>query len=388
MKKISLIIISVLIMLAFLTGCGGGTKEVESIKVGYLVHVTGDTALWGISEKNGAIIAQEEINEAGGVLGKKLNIIFYDGRGNAADSVNAVKKAVQQDKVVAMLGSNLSGPTIAVGPICASAKIPQVASFATNPKVTRDDSGNVKPWSFRLCFTDPYQGMLIADYAYEKLGKRNAAVLYDITNDYSSGLTDFFIKRFEEKGGKIVSKLSFRTGDVDFRAQLSEIKQKNPDILVLPNGYKEIALIAKQAKDLGMRDIVKIAGDSGYSISLFEMAGPELDGNYYVIQHFSWDDPDVKPIKAKYEEKFNETPEINAAMGYDMVYFIADAIERAGKADGEAIRDAIEKSKDVKLKHASITIDPNTHDPKNKAGIILKFEGGKAVFVDKFAPQD
>lgn len=387
MKKISLLIISVLVLTGILTGCGGA-KDSDTIKVGYLVHVTGDSALWGISEKNGAIIAAEEINEAGGILGKKLDLAFYDGRGNSADSVNAVKKAIQQDKVVAMLGSNLSGPTIAVGPICESGKTPQIASFATNPDVTIDDKGNVKPWSFRLCFTDSYQGKLIADYAMDKLGKKKAAVLYDVTNDYSTGLADFFIERFEEKGGNVVAKLSFRTGDVDFRAQLSEIKQKDAEILLLPNGYKEIALIAKQAKDLGMKDIPKIAGDSGYSISLFEMAGPELDGNYYVIQHFAWDDPDVKPIKEKYEKKFNETPEVNAAMGYDMVYFIAECIKRAGGTDGEAIRQAIEDSKDVALKHASITIDENTHNPKNKAGIILKFEGNEAVFVEKFAPQD
>lgn len=372
-------------VLLFLAGCS--SADSGTIKIGYLCHITGDSALWGIAEKNGALMAVKEINDAGGVLGKKIDLIIYDGRGNSADSVNAAKKAVEQDRVKVLLGSNLSGPTIAVGPICAQAKVPQIASFATNPKVTLDDNGKVKPWSFRLCFTDPYQGTIIADYAINKLGKKNAAILYDVTSDYSSGLAENFEKRFKEIGGNIVAKAAFRSGDLDFRPQLSEIAQKKPDILILPNLYKENALIAKQAHEMAaLKGIPIMAGDS-YSPVMFEMAGKEALENYYTVQHFHWDDPELKAIKDKYFEQYGEKdPELNVVMGYDMMYFIADCIERAGELDGESIRAAIENSEDVKLTHATITIDPETHNPLNKAAVIVSLAGGKASFVERYTP--
>lgn len=382
-KKIGLLLVVCLLFGLTFTGCS--SQDSNTIKIGYLVHVTGDSALWGICEKNGALLAVNEINNAGGVLGKKIDLQFYDGRGNSADSVNAVKKAVEQDKVKVMLGSNLSGPTIAVAPICAQNKVPQIASFATNKRVTLDDNGKVLPWSFRLCFTDPYQGEIIANYSIKKMNKKNAAILFDVTSDYSSGLTEYFEKSFNELGGNIVAKVAFRGGDIDFRPQLSDIKGKNPDILILPNLYKENALIAKQAKDLGI-DITMMAGDS-YSPTMFEIF-PEMN-NYYTVQHFSWQDSDLKSIRNIYEKEFKEkNPELNAPMGYDMVYFIADCIKRAGKADGEAIRQAIENAKDVKLTHAAITISPENHNPVNKAGVILKLEDKQDKFVEKYSPNN
>jgi branched-chain amino acid transport system substrate-binding protein len=381
MKKALCILMILSMALGLATGCGASKQEV--INVGYLVHITGDSALWGMAEKNGAQLAVDEINKAGGILGKQLNLQFYDGRGNSADSVNAVKKGIEQDKMSVMLGSNLSGPTIAAGPICAQNKVPQVASFATNLKVTSDDSGNTLPWSFRLCFTDPYQGKIISHYAIEKLNLKKACILYDVTSDYSSGICEYIEKGYSELNGTILAKLAFRGGDVDFRPQLSEIKAQNPEVLILPNLYKENALIAKQAYDLGL-NVPIIAGDS-FSPSMFEIC-PNLK-QYYTVQHFSWDDPALKEIKEKYTAAFKEDkPELNAAMGYDMVYFIADCIKRANSTDGEAIRKAIETADKVKLTHATITIDPATHNPLNKEGVILLLENGKDNFVERFAP--
>ncbi|MGE5542078.1 MAG: ABC transporter substrate-binding protein, partial [Bacillota bacterium] len=251
---------AVMVSLA-VTGCGGGGGA-KTIKIGHLANVSGDAAPWGLAETNGAKLAVEEINKAGGVLGKQIEYVVGDARGNATDGVNAVKKLIDQDKVVCIIGSNFSGINIATGPICESAKVPQIGSFSTNPKVTVDDQGKVKPYSFRICFIDPYLGSVLADYTVNKLGKKRAAVLYEVTSDYSVGVTEYFENKVKELGGEVVAKQAFKTGDVEFRPQLSEIKQKNPEILLLPLAmYKDIALIAKQTRELGMNDVVIIGGD-------------------------------------------------------------------------------------------------------------------------------
>lgn len=386
-KKMLSLLAVLAIVLTLPAGCAQDSSEAETVKIGYLCHITGDSALWGMAERDGAIIAVDEINEDGGILGKKIELLIYDGRGQSADSVNAAKKAVEQDKVLVLLGSNLSGPTIAAAPICERAKVPQIATFATNPKVTIDDKGNVRPWSFRLCFTDSYQGTIIADYAVNKLDKMRAGILYDVTSDYSSGLSEEFEERFNDLGGTIVAKEAFRSGDLDFRPQLSEIAAKQPDILVLPNLYKENALIAKQAYEVAsLKGITMMAGDS-YSPVMFEMAGDEALDNYYTVQHFHWDDPALKELKEKYVARFGEEdPELNVVMGYDAVYFIKDCIERAEELDPEKIRTAIENAKEVKLTHATITIDPETHNPLNKEAVIVSLADGKATFVEKYVP--
>lgn len=373
----------ILLALAVLvTGCA--QKKQEAIKIGYLAHITGDAAVWGQAEVNGAKMAVEEINQAGGVLGRPLELVVYDGRGNAADSVNAVRRMLDQDKVVAILGSNFSGVNIATAPVVEAAKVPQIGTFSTNPRVTVDENGKVRPFSFRLCFTDPYQGKVTADYAFRKLGKRRAAILYDITSDYSVGYTQYFEEWFQHLGGEVVAKQAFRGGDLDFRPQLSAIKQQNPDILILPLLYKEIALAAKQAHSLGLK--VTFMGGDGAADAMLEIAGPELQDSFWV-HHFSWQDPGLKELLDKYAAKYGDkNPEPNAGMGYDIVYFLVDCIKRAGKVDSVAIRDAIETAKGVQLKHAVITMDPNTHDPLNKPAVILKPEGDHLVFVERWQP--
>ncbi len=399
--SLSLFLVVVLIAslaTAFLSGCGPKpteptdsstppTSEPEPIKFCFLAHVSGDGAVWGQAESNGGLLAVEEINEAGGVLGRPLELILADGRGNATDAVNAVKKVLSEHEVVAILGSNYSGVNLATGPVAAEAKIPQVSSFATNPAITINDDGTVKPWSFRLCFIDPYQGKVLAHFANMELEKTTAAVLYNISDDYSMGLTEAFIEEFEKLGGEIVGKWAFKDGDVDFRPQLSEVKAKDPEVLLLPIYYKEIALIAKQARELGMADVIFMGGD-GSSVKMLEMAGPELQDSYWVT-HMFLDDPPVAAVNEKYTARFGASPEYgNFTMGYDMVYFLKDAIERAGKAEGQAIRDEMESAKDVPLAHASITIDPKTHNPLNKSAVIIRAEGMEFKLYLKFAPSD
>ncbi len=385
----------VVLVMTSLSGCGPKPTEPTTpenpepgpIKFCFLAHVSGDGAVWGQAEANGGLLAVEEINAAGGVLGRQLELVLADGRGNAADAVNAVKKVLSEHEIVAILGSNYSGVNLATGSVAAEAKVPQVSSFATNPAITMNEDGTVKPYSFRLCFIDPYQGKVLAHFSYKELEKKTAAVLYNISDDYSMGLTEAFVQEYEGLGGEIVGTWAFKDGDVDFRPQLSEIKAKDPEVLMLPIYYKEIALIAKQARELGMDKVVFMGGD-GSSVKMLEMAHDELQNSYWV-SHMFVEDPPVKAVNDKYTERFGYSPEYgNFTMGYDMVYFLKDALERAGKAEGQAVRDAMETATNVQLAHAPITIDPKTHNPLNKSAVIIRAEDMEFKLFLKFAPSE
>ena len=251
MKKV--LVGSILVVAMVLVSCGGGSSN--TIKIGWFGSLTGDQAVWGECEFNTVKMLVDETNAAGGleVGGKKykLEAVGYDSKGDAQEAVNVTKRLTGQDKVVAIVGPNASGSAIPIAPILEQAKVPDIATVATNPKVTVVD-GKVKPYNFRVCFIDPYQGAVAAGYAYDRLGFRKAAILYDVSDDYSQGLREFFKSNFEKKGGTIVADESFNGGDVDFRPQLSKIKAANPDVIFMPYFFKEVALSANQARELGM----------------------------------------------------------------------------------------------------------------------------------------
>ncbi len=359
----------------------------DPIKIGYLANLTGDAATWGTHERDGAILAVEEINAAGGVLGRPLELVVYDVRARAEDAINAARRLVQEDKVVAIGGTNFSGLNIATYPIVAEAKVPQIGSFPTNPAVTVDPAtGQARPYAFRICFTDPYQGKVMAEYLFNKLGVKKAAIIRDVGSDYSEGLSEYFVKTFEGLGGTVAANEAFRGGDVDFRAQLTNMKNSGAEAVAMPLLYKEMALIMKQAAELGWKPTF-IGGD-GYSANMFEIAGDAMVGSYWVY-HLSFDDPMLEPLKAKFEKRFGAAPTevVNTVAAYDIVYWIVDAIKRAGKAEGEAVRDAIEDTKDLKLFHFTLTVDKASHNPLNKPAAILQFKDGSAKFLEMYAPQ-
>ena len=280
MKIRNLVLLAMMVLIAttaFATGSKEGGADV--IKVGWFGALTGDQAVWGNNEYKTVQMLFEEINAAGGVTvaGKpyKLEVIGYDNKGDAQEAVNVVRRLTSQDKVVAILGPNASGNAIPIAPILEAAKVPDIATVATNPKVTVLD-GKVKPYNFRVCFIDPYQGAVAAGYAYEVLGARKAAVLYDVSDDYSQGLREFFIQNFKKSGGTIVADESFKSGDVDFRPQLSKIKAANPDIIFMPYFFKEVALSANQARELGMTQVL-MGGDGWPSEQLISMGGPAVE---------------------------------------------------------------------------------------------------------------
>lgn len=357
----------------------------NTIKIGEIATVTGDFAAYGVAEVESVKMAVNEINAAGGILGKKIELIVYDCRTRNEDMVNAARRLVQQDKVTAVIGPSGSGLCIAASPIFNQGKVAHLGTLPTNPKVTVDEKGKVKPYNFRICFLDPYQGKMLSIFAVKDLKAKKAAILYDVASDYSHGLREFFKKDFIASGGKIVADEGHRGEDVDFRAQLTKIKLANPDVLVFPTMGKCLPLAVKQAREMGMKQ--PIIGGDGYGDFMWEIAGKEAMKNTFWVSHVDKADPRLKEFFAKYKKQTGtECQEfMNAVMAYDCVYWLKNAIERAGTDNPVKVRDALEKTKNLKLMHATLTMD-EFHNPKDKDGIILEAKDGKAVFYKVIKP--
>ncbi len=360
----------------------GDTQSGDVIKIGWIGSLTGDQAVWGTCEFNTVKMLVEETNAKGGWLGKQIEVIGYDTKGDSLEAVNAVKRLVGQDKVVAIIGPNASGQAIAISQVLADAKVADIATVATNPKVTVDEEGNTKEYNFRVCFIDPYQGAVAAGFAFEELKLKKAAILYDVADEYSQGLTEFFEKTFVEKGGEIVAKEAFKFGDVDFRPQLSAIKEKNPDVIFMPYFFKEVALSSQQARELGI-EATLMGGDGWTSEQLLEMAGDAIEGSY-VVNHLDFDDPDVQGFKNAYTEKYNKPVELNGYLAYDAYSMLAAAVEKAGEADSVKIKDALETI-EVQGITGKIVIDKDTHNPVGKDAAMLIIENNRYNFVMKYS---
>ncbi len=315
----------------------GGKKEDENtIKIGGIAPLSGAVAVYGVECTNGVNLAVEEINAAGGINGKKIVYIAEDDEGDPAKSVNAYKKLTTQDGIRMIIGSLTSGCTIALTASAQAQGVIQIAPAATAEAVT--DAGN---YIFRTCFIDPFQGSIGGKFAAVNLGKKNAAILYDIGNDYSVGLQENFVKEFTKNGGSIVAMESYSTGDKDFNAQLTKIKAANPDVVYLPDYYGTVALIAKQLRNQGIN--TPIIGADGWD-GLTDNAGDEVLNGFY-SNHYAADssDPAVKAFVKNFKAKYGKEPNAFAALGYDSMYLLKDAILKAGTTDAKAVRDALEK---------------------------------------------
>jgi branched-chain amino acid transport system substrate-binding protein len=300
--------------------------------------------------------------------------------------VNAARRLVEEDKVVAVIGPSGSGLHISASPIFNRAKIPHIGTLPTNPLVTQDEQGKVRPYNFRICFLDPYQGRMIAYFAAKELGLMKAAILYDVASDYSEGLRAFFVDSYKEFGGEIVADEGSRTEDVDFRSQLTNIKDSGADVLIYPFMGKSLPLAVKQARELGI-DLPIVGGD-GYGDFMWEITGDTL-GNSYWVSHVDRYDPTLLPFFDKYEAETGTPCQefMNAIMAYDCVYWLKDAIERAGADDPLKIRDALAATSGLQLMHAVLTMD-EFHNPKDKDGVILKCDPvqQKALFFKRIRP--
>ncbi len=393
-KKLALLLSVIMILSIAFTGCGGGgDAESDTIKVGWIGALTGDMAPWGKCESQALQMYIDQQNEAGGVLGKQIELVTYDTKGDNNEAVNAVKRLIAQDKVCAVLGPNASAAAIAIKGALNEGKVPDISTVGTNPEITVNKDGSLNEYNFRVCFTDPYQGAVAAGYAADELGAKSAAILYDVASDYSQGFMEFFIETFEEKGGKIVAKEGCKTGDTDFRPQMTKIKNADPDVILLPLGsYKEVALSANQARELGI-DSVLLGGDTWPSETLFEMAGPALEGSF-VVNHFDYNDPAAAEVTKMYKEKYDANPEINAYMVHDAFKLLIAAIEKAGSADPQAITDALTQVEiDGVTGHISLSADD--HNPVGKEAAMQQIvksdtakDGYEYKFIMKYSPNN
>ena len=370
MKKFVKVVAFAMAGLFAFTGCG--EKSADTIKIGTIGPLSGAVAVYGVDCKNGIELAVEEINAAGGINGKMISLISEDDEGNPEKSVNAYKKIVTKDKAKFIVGSLTSGCTMAISSLAQAQKVLMIAPAATATAIT--DAGD---YVFRACFIDPFQGTVGAKFVSETLGSKNAAVLYDIGNDYSVGLTDNFVKTFEEKGGRIVAKESYSTGDKDFNAQLTKIKNANPDVVYLPDYYGTVALIAKQLRAQGIN--TPIVGADGWD-GLTENAGDEVLNGFY-SNHYAADSTEgavkkfVDGYKAKYEGK---TPTAFAALGYDAVYMLKEAIVKAGSTDPKEVKTAL-ASTDGDYVTGHITFDEKRNPVKSAVMLKIVKRDGKLL---------
>jgi len=350
----------------------------DEITVGEYASLTGGSASFGQSSHKGTALAIEEINAAGGVLGKKIKLVTEDDQSQAGQPATIVRKLIAQDKVIAVLGEVASSKSLEAAPICQDNKIPMISPASTNPKVTQ-----VGNFVFRVCFIDPFQGTVMAKFALSK-GWKNVAVLTDNKQDYSVGLAEFFVKHFTENGGKIVKDQKYATGDKDFKAQLTAIKAAKPDAIFIPGYYGEVSLIARQARLLGI-NVPLLGGDGWVGDSLLKVAGKALDGCFF-SSHFSAEDKSAttQAFVTKFKAKYGAVPDDMAALGYDSAMILADSLKRAGSTDAEKLREAIGQTKDYRGITGTITIDADRN--ASKSAVILSIGNGGFQFLESVAP--
>ena len=348
----------------------GNADRGGEILIGEYGALTGPQATFGQSVHNGVMMAIDEINTAGGVKGRQIKVITEDDQSRADAAANAVSKLISQNGVIALLGEVASSSSLAAAPIAQANKVPMISPSSTNPAVT--EKGD---YIFRMCFIDPYQGEAMASYMAGELGMRRAAILVDVRSDYSTGLAEYFERAFTARGGKIVARQSYTEGDNDFRSQLTTIRAANPEVIFVPGYYNDIGQIAIQARDLGIR--VPLAGGDGWeSPKLLEIGGKALEGTFYSNHYFAGDpDPTVRQFVEKYRERFGQTPDSLAALGYDSAGVLADSMRRAATLDGPSIRDAIAATKGFRGVTGTITLGPD-RNPVGKRLVIVEVRNG------------
>jgi branched-chain amino acid transport system substrate-binding protein len=349
--------------------CDKGAKE---IKIGGVGPLTGEAATFGASTKNGYDMAVAEWNAKGGVLGKQVKMTFADDKGDPAEGATVFTKLIEQDKSVAVVGTVMSKVSLAGAPICQNAKIPMIATSSTNPKVTL-----VGDYIFRACFIDPFQGTVGAKFAFDDLKAKKAACLFDVGNDYTKGLSEFFKAKFTALGGQVVGFEGHATGTTDFKAQLTKLLASAPDVLYVSDYYNDVALIAKQARELGFKGPL-VGGDGWDSPKLVEVGGAAVEGCFFT-NHYSQDDttPLVQSFVKSYTAKYGSAPDALAALGYDATNIMLDAIQRAGVTDGDKIKDALQKT-DLKTVTGQVKFDGDRNPVKS--AVIIEIKGGKQVF--------
>jgi len=354
----------------------------DKVLIGHVASMTGNEATFGSSTDNGIKLAIEEQNKKGGVKGKQVALKTLDDQGKPEEAAVAATRLITQDKVAVLLGEVASSRSLAMAPIADANQVPMISPTSTNPRVTKDGD-KTRPYVFRVCFIDPFQGTVMAKFANSKKITK-VAILRDVGNDYSVGLADYFAKGFQGMGGQIVSDQSYKAGDQDFKAQLTAIKGKSPQAIYVPGYYTDVALIARQARELGIK-VPLMGGDGWDSAKLYEIAKGALDGSYF-SNHYTDEDPSpvIQEFVAKYKAAYGGVPDALATLGYDAAKVAFDAMERAKDLTGPSIREALEQTKGFQGVSGIITLDADHNAVKS--AVVLGIEKNKAKYAATVNP--
>lgn len=384
LKRRAFIGFALLPLTAALLSCSSQQKRTAdhaTVKIGFFGDLTGPTFNFGLSAKNGVLMAADEINQGGGINGRQIDVVIEDDKGSPEEAAQATGKLIDRYKVVAIIGAGASGNSLASAPKAQAAHIPLIAPSSTNPAVTQ-----VGDYIFRACFIDAFQGEVMAKFAVNTLKAKRAAIMLDFNSPYSRGLTDFFEFGFAKLGGEIVAKQSYRQGDADYRGQLSAIKAANPDVIYIPGYYADVAIIVKQVRQLGLA--VPLLGADGWDApELWELGGDALNGSY-ISNHYSADDPSemIQKFAHAYRQRYgNLTPDAHAALAYDALRFLAEAMQRAGTTDGPKLRDALAETKNFAGVTGVISMDRDRNAVK--PAVVLKLEDLKYLYQETVQPE-
>lgn len=356
-------------------------EDRSTTKIGFFGDLSGPTFNFGQSAMNGVLMAAVEINQAGGINGHNIDVVIEDDKGSPESAAQSAGKLISRDKVVALIGAGASGDSLAAAPLAQSARVPLISPSSTNPAVTQ-----VGDYIFRACFIDAFQGEVMAKFAANTLRAKKAAIMLDFNSPYSRGLTEFFEFSFAKLNGQIVVKQSYSQGDADYRGQLSVIKAAAPDVIYIPGYYGDVAIIARQARQLGLT--VPLLGADGWDApELWELGGDALNGSY-ISNHYSADDPseNIQKFVHDYRQRYgNVTPDAHAALAYDALRFLAEAIQRAGTTEGPKLRDALAQTKNFAGVTGIISMDAGRNAVK--PAVILELRDGKYIYKETIQPE-
>jgi len=383
MRKIVGIMLIVAMAAMLFAGCSNTGANSDEIRIGINYELSGGVATYGQSSVEGIELAIEQINAAGGINGKKIKAIKYDTKSEPAEATTLASKLMTKDKVIAVLGPATSGSFKATIPVANKNKVPVASGSATADDVVYDASG-VKEYAFRICFSDSYQGDVMATYALENLSKKKAVIIADSSSDYAKGLAASFKNTFEAGGGTIVAEEAYLKGDTDFNAVITSLKGKDFDVIFIPGYYEEVGLIIKQARAQGIN--APILGADGFdSPELINLAGAKaLNDVYYSIHYSSLDQsPVVVDFIKAFKEKYNKEPDAFAALGYDLAKFVADGISRAEKLTGESVKEALEATENFVGVTGSFSID-DKHEAA-KAIVVIGLKDGVQSTIERIS---
>ena len=386
-KNIMVVLSLVLVLLLGLitSGCNNLIKNDKEIILGANYEMTGALAAVAKQTVNGINLAIKQTNEQGGVLGKQIKLIIADNKSEPSESANAITKLIKNDNVKLVFGSVASSNVLATVQIAHDSKTPLITATATNPSVTMEQD-QVRPYVFRTCFIDPFQGEVMANFAAKSLQAKTAVMYIDSSSDYSKGLAKIFAEKFIANGGIIIGEESFLQKDQDFKSTLTKIKAINPDVVFIPAYYEEVGKIIRQAREIGIKS--QLIGTDGWDDpKLIEIAGLSAVEGTFFSNHYSPQDQDPKVVEfvKAYKAEYNQEPSALAVLGYDCALVVIDAIKRAGSDDPEKIRQALEETKKLQITTGLLSID-NNHNPI-KSAVVVEIKNGQQIFKEKINPQ-